>query len=282
VRPAMQGVQNIFPAAGRAGVSRLVYISSMAAIGYSRRPDELRTEACWDEDSHNPYHHSKTCSEQEAVRLSEECGVPTVRICPTFILGPYDFRLTPSSGWIQGFVNWTSPTWRGGLNFVDVRDVAQVCVDALETGKPGQRFIVGGDNLEIRKVGRFVKKLTGVTPFHLGVPTPLAFAGGALMDFASIFTHQPPLFSRDLVHDYYGRYGFFDCSLARRTFGLNPRPGEAVIRDCIRWLLFIGKIKPAVAKRLYESLPPDPEWCEDSGLEYTPQFERASRSARWN
>lgn len=260
IGPALAGARSVLEATRRSGARRVVYTSSAAAIGYSYSPDAVRTESDWIEDARNPYFVAKAQSEREAVRLAESFGVELVRLCPTVVVGPYDYRITPSTQIVLDLVNRRTTTWQGGLNIVDVRDVADVHAAAVEAGEPRARYIVGGTNLHSREIGGIIRGLTGVAPRHMGAGRTLSllFAGAVELG-ARIFGSQP-FIDRSTVHEIVGRYGYFDSSAAEQTFGLRPRGVEEAIRDCIRWLLHIGKIKPSVAQSMPESLGPDPGW----------------------
>ncbi len=150
IQPTLSGTRNIFSAAKQAGIMRLIYTSSVAAVGSAPSPGTVRTELDWNEDAQNPYYVAKVRSEREALRLSETLAVPTIRLCPAYVLGPYDYRITPTTAAIVDLINGTRPTWEGGWNIVDVRDVAEAHAAAVDCGEPGARYVVGGANLELR------------------------------------------------------------------------------------------------------------------------------------
>jgi dihydroflavonol-4-reductase len=183
-----------------------------------------------------------------------------IALCPATVLGPYDYRITPSMVIILNLANGSGNTWEGGLNFVDVRDVAAVHAAAVDSGEPGRRYIIGGANLHLKEIGQLIKKFTGVAPRHLGTGRQLSFLIAGIVEMGARLTGSEPPFSRSLVHEVVQRYGYFDTTLTNHTFGLTPRRIEDVIRDCVRWLLHLGKIKPSVAEKLSGKPPPDPEW----------------------
>jgi len=260
LQPALEGTKNIFKAARDNGVRRMVYTSSIAACGYSRDPSGLRNESDWNGAAKSPYNRAKTRSEQEAVRLSEAYGVPTIRLCPALVLGPYDYGMTPSTKIIRDFINRTGTTYEAGMNFVHVSDVAKAHALALEKGEPGERYIVGGDNVHLKDISSRITALTGVKPGHLGFKGPVAEAIGMLAGGAARLTGKEPPFTREIVQDLVGWYAYFDCGKAEKTFGFKPRGIEAVLTDTIRWLLFLGKLDARVAERTGPRFPPDPGW----------------------
>jgi dihydroflavonol-4-reductase len=260
MRPSVVGTRNVFRAAKQTGVQRLVFTSSTNAVGFSARPDDVRTEMDWNDDAQNAYSVAKVRGEREAIRLAEELSIPTLRICPSGIVGMYDYRITPSTALILDMVNGNGFSWRGALNFVDVQTVAAAHAAALETGAPGQRYIVCGDNLDSRQIAQIVERLTGVKSRHLPLGRSAALAVGSLMDVGARLTGRKPTFSRSLAYEVVERYGLYDGSLANRTFGLHPLAAEAAIRNTICWLLYLGKVTTKLPPVVLDRFPPDPAW----------------------
>ena len=260
LQPAIDGTENIFKAANETGVERIVYTSSMAAIGFANHPDQLRTPNDWNQDPHSNYYCAKTISEHIAVELSEKYGIPTIRLCPTLVLGPLDYRLTPSTKSLLDLINGTQTTYEGGLNYVHVFDVAEAHAQAIEKGDPGSRFIVGGENVHLKQVATLIYNITGHKPVHLGVTGPIAELTGAILGGISRITNKPPPYDRAVVKDMVGRYGYFDCNNTNEVFSLRPRGAEEVVQDTVRWLLFLGLIKPRAAKRITMPMVPDKDW----------------------
>lgn len=260
VRPSVVGTRNVFQAAKQAGIRRVVFTSSTNAVGFSTRPDYVRTEKDWNEDAQNAYYVAKVRGEREAIRLSEELGIPTVRICPSAIVGPYDYRITPSTELILDMVNGEAFSWRGALNYVDVQAVAEAHAAAVEIGEPGQRYIVCGDNLDARQLAQIVERLTRVKSRHLPLGRSAALLMGSLLDIGAKLTGRQPTFSRSLAHEVVERYGLYDGSLANRTFGLHPLGAEEAIGNTIRWLFFLGKVTKQLPQEVLDRFPPDPAW----------------------
>jgi len=257
---ALVGTQNIFRAASEAGVKRMIYTSSMAAVGLSNNPEVLLTAENWNEQPHSPYYIAKTESEREALRLSQEFDIPTLRICPTIVLGPYDYRLTPSTKSVLGYTNKKIPTYKGGVNYVHVFDVGDVHAAAVDHGEPGKRYIVGGENLDMKKINTIIKGITGVAPTHLPVPLSIATRYAAMVEYSSQRRGIEPAYDPKTTQDIVERYAYYDCNLTNETFDISPRNAAETLRDTIRWLLFLDKLKPSIARRIASALPPSPEW----------------------
>lgn len=260
VKPSVVGTQNVFQAAKQARIRRVVFTSSTNAVGFSDHPGYVRTEKDWNEDAQNPYYVAKVRGEREAIRLAEEYRIPTIRLCPAGVLGPYDYRLTPSTQTVLELINGKGFSWHGGLNFVDVQTVAEAHAAAVTMGEPGQRYIVCGDNLEARRLAQIVQQLTGVKSMHLPLGRGPALAAGSVFDFGAKLTGRQPLFSRSLAHEMVDRYGYYNGILARRVFRLRPLDAEATIGNTLRWLLFLGKVTKPLPQAVIDRWPPDPAW----------------------
>jgi len=255
LRPALAGTRNLFAAAARAGVKRVVYTSSAIAVGVSSRPDELRAESDWFDDPTVPYYQAKVQSERLAIELAERCGVPIVVLLPTLVLGAHDYRITPSMRPVLDIANGKQPTIEGGANVVSVRDVARAHVAALDRGTPGERYLIGGENVSLIELGAMIGEFTGTTPGHLRLPR-WAFKGAAgLMEIAAAVTGKAPGITRAAVNDIFGKYGWVDCAKARGALGLEPARAAAVVAETLSWLLLRGKLEPKVAHRVRAALP---------------------------
>lgn len=250
IDPGVVGAGHIFEAARQAGVKRLIYVSSGAAVGYGWNPDEIRTPDDWNTQAENAYYVAKTDSEREAWRMAESTGVPMLSFCPTIILGPLDYRVTPSNGFIRDLLDGKQTTYVGGSNYGDVRDVAGVLASAIEAGTPGERYIVGGENIPLTRLRDLLGDLTGIRPGHMALPRPLVLAVASVTEAVGRLTRTEPLYTRGLVHENYDRYAYFDCSKTYQTFGYLPRDTREMLKDCIDWLIEIEALKPRTVQRI--------------------------------
>ncbi len=260
IRPTLVGTRNLFTAAKQAGVKRIVYTSTTFAVGSSDSPDTLRTAEDWNTDQHLPYTIAKTRGEQQAWQLAGETGIALISLCPNGILGPYDYGMTPTTELLCGLINGSGQTFNSGTSFVDVRDVAEVHARAVDAGTPGQRYIIAGEQLPMRELGDIIARLTGVKPPHIGAGRSLSLVIAGLMEMRARVSGSQPALTRNMVRELIGRYHYYDCEKTWQAFGLTPRPSEEMLVDAIRWLLFIGQIKPALAEQLAGKYPADSQW----------------------
>lgn len=265
MRPAVEGTANAFAAARAAGIKRIVLTSSIVAIGMSEAPDRLRTEADWNEDPHNVYYRAKTESERRAHALAKETGIELVVVCPGGVIGSLDYRITPSTKIVQGWLDGSGSTWRGATNFVAASDVARVHALAAEKGRPGGRYLAVGENMHSRQMGEVLERVAGIRPKHLGFPLWLALVVAFFLELAARLTKRPPLLSRALARDVIDRYGVYDPSQTHRELGHSPRALDDALRETAAWLVHLRALPPGVAAKVAERCPPDAAWPAPQG-----------------
>lgn len=258
--PARVGTQQIFKAAQALGVRRLIYTSSAAAVGSSKQTCGLRDEGDWNEHPHTAYFTAKVESERLALELSQELNVPTLRLCPSTVLGPYDYRLTPSTLTVLNLVNGSSLLWKGGANYLHAGDAGEAHAAAVELGQAGERYLIGGDNVPLDELGELIEQFTGVRPRRLPLSGPPLELAAGLVGLGSRLAGKTPPFDRKIVQDVVGAYAYYDNSLARRTFALKPRSIEQTLLDTLRWLHFTGRLPARLAARAAGWPPADSAW----------------------
>lgn len=231
-RVALEGTRNALAAAGAAG-ARVVLASSVAAAGYADGPSELLDEESWAEGLRVPYYQLKLAQEREALRAAADLGVDLVRILPTLVLGPGDARITPSTRFLLDMALGRGATFDGGLNVVDVRDLATALVFAARHAAPGDRFIVGSDNILLRDFGAEVASRSGRAVRHVTLPRWAMTMLAATMELGASLGGGRPAVTRDLVRDVYGRFAWYDVSRAKERLGLTPRPLGDTIADAL-------------------------------------------------
>jgi dihydroflavonol-4-reductase len=136
----VQGTRNVLRAAAEAGVRRVVYVSSVAAVGHN---GQRLDENSWNTNQDNPYYRSKILSERAAWETAQTCDLPMIAVLPSAIIGPHATRLTDTMGFLAALLARKlvlDPNFY--FNFVDVRDVADGLIRAAEKGRPGQRYIL--------------------------------------------------------------------------------------------------------------------------------------------
>jgi len=143
-------------------IDRVVYTSSIVTIGYSSDRNMILDETSSALIPASKYHIAKWHAERLALDFSTQTGLPVVVVNPSSIVGPLDFRLTPSNAPIQRCIDRGLPIFfRGGLTVAHAQDVARGHFLAMERGTPGQRYILGGDQITIQDYFKLISELCG-------------------------------------------------------------------------------------------------------------------------
>jgi dihydroflavonol-4-reductase len=235
------GVEVVLGAALAAGVKRAVLTSSTAVLGGARVPrvmDEETTSSA--ETIGLDYFVSKKRGEEAGLDLANR-GLPLVVVRPSFVLGPGDLNLS-SASIVMSLAKQRMPVYvQGGASFCDVRDVARGHVEALERGRVGETYILGGHNLTMDEMVGRVCRMAGVKA-PMRIPYRLASAAIKGMGMLSGFGGPPPSIHPDLLRAS-ALYTFVTSAKAQRELGYTIRPFEESARDTLRWFLKEGKLR---------------------------------------
>jgi dihydroflavonol-4-reductase len=235
------GVEVVLGAALAAGVKRAVLTSSTAVLGGARKPrvmDEETTSSA--ETIGLDYFLSKKMGEETALDLAAR-GLPLVVVRPSFVLGPGDVNLS-SASMVMALARQKMPVYvQGGASFSDVRDVARGHAVALERGRVGETYILGGHNLTMDEMVGRTCRMAGVKA-PLRVPYKLASAALRAMGLVSGFGGRAPAIHPDLLRAS-ALYTFVTSAKAQRELGYTIRPFDESVRDTLRWYLESGRLR---------------------------------------
>ena len=237
-RVNVEGTRSVLQAAQRAGVKRVVYTSSVACVGQAP-PGGLADEdtAVVAADLCGGYKRSKLAAEQLALQAAAS-GQEVVIVNPASVIGPGDVKPTPTGKIILDFLRGKMPFYLDtGLNFVDVRDVAEGHLLAYEKGQSGRRYILGHPegNKTLCEFLQLLGAAAGRKPPRFQIPYGLAWLAGAASTFvADQVTGRPP--EVPLVGVKMARHRmYFDPARAVAELGLHNRPLEETVRDAVAW-----------------------------------------------
>ena len=234
-RVNVEGTVSTLLAAQQANVKRVVYTSSIAAIGLADGGLADETTKFNLFDIANPYILTKWQSERIAKRFAES-GLPVVIVNPAFPFGPGDIAPTPTGGIIRALLARQVPgSGPGGFCTIDVDDCAAGHLLAEEKGRVGERYILGNDNVSMKDFFGIVCKVAGIPAPRMPMPGALA-AGVALgMElWADHVSHTaPPATYRSMR--YAQRSAFFSNAKAKRELGLPTRPLEETVRRAVAY-----------------------------------------------
>jgi dihydroflavonol-4-reductase len=226
----VRGARIVFEEALAAEVTRLVHTSSVGAIGVAK-PKGTADEKTPFEIGHLgiAYVNSKHESELEAMRAAAR-GLPVVIVNPSFVFGPDDPTGT-SMTLIRRFLLRRIPVYvDGGLNIVDVRDVATGHVLADEKGKVGERYILAGRNFTLDRLFADLSRLSGIDPPAIKLPASVAVAGAR----AATRVGLPVPVASDEVQSA-TLWWTYRNTKARKELGFEPRPHEETLEAAVRW-----------------------------------------------
>jgi dihydroflavonol-4-reductase len=233
-RTNVEGTRNMLEACAEAGgIERLVYTSSVAAVGCRRQPGQLMSEADWNSAPIDAYVASKTDSERLALALAKASGLPVVFVNPATVLGPGDYGPTPSNGFVLLCMKKTPPFYfDSGHSYVDVEDVAEGHLLAEEKGRVLERYILSGENCSNLDL---MTRCTGGRPPRFKIGHLFVEGVGLLLEAKARLLGGVPLFTRQKAHQLIDYYGYFDGSKARRELGFQARPLDEILPRCKQW-----------------------------------------------
>jgi dihydroflavonol-4-reductase len=248
------GSLNLLWAARKAEVEKVVYTSSAAAVGLRDGEQDADETVPFDQmGKANDYVYTKWLSEEEAKTFIPN-GLPIVFCNPCFPFGARDVAPTPTGQILLDVVNGKNRFYfDGGMNVVDVEDVAKGHVLAGEHGRIGERYLLGNRNVTFKEFFELIAKVTDVPlkprKLPVGLVVPIA---DYLERRADNVTHQPPLFAGSALR-YAKNYLYYDTSKARKELGYEPRPIEESIQRAVDWFREHGYIENQKFLSQYQS-----------------------------
>jgi dihydroflavonol-4-reductase len=241
-RVNVDGTRAMLEAAASAGARRIVYTSTVGALGIPKdgAPGTEDTPVSL-ADMVGPYKTSKFLAQQVALELARR-GVPVVIVNPSAPIGPWDVKPTPTGQMVVDFMAGRMfATLDTGLNLVHVRDVAQGHMLAAERGRVGETYILGAarGNLSLAQIGALLSELTGRQPPRVRVPYALAWCGAACMEAVARLTGGAPRVPLTAVRMARKRM-YFSPAKAIRELGLPQTDVRVALRDAVEWFAAHG------------------------------------------
>jgi len=272
VRPAMAGVRYVFHVAAdyrlwardrneiltnnltstrvvmeealRAGVERVVYTSSVATLAV--RTDGTSVDETFPLDEAKAigsYKRSKVAAERLVERMIAEQKLPAVIVNPSTPIGPRDVKPTPTGRIIVEAARGRMPAFVDtGLNLVHVDDVAAGHLAALDRGKIGERYILGGQNVHFSEMLGAIARLLGRRPPRVRMPRGPIVPLAIMAEGIARITGREPFVTRDALR--MSKYQmFFTTAKAERDLGMTARPFTEALSDAIGWFRDAGYLK---------------------------------------
>jgi dihydroflavonol-4-reductase len=232
----VEGTRNILQAARDSGVRRVVYTSSVATMGFGNNgymTDESTPVAL--ANMIGDYKRSKFMAEQLVIEAAR-AGQDVVMVNPTTPIGERDIKPTPTGRIVVDFLKRKFPAYVDtGLNLVDVHDCAEGHLLAMEKAVPGERYILGGENLTLKQILDKLAAITGLPSPSIRLPYAMAYATGVVDTLVTgMIRQREPRVTLDSVR--MGRKKMFVTSAkAERDLGWNPGPVDKALRRGVEW-----------------------------------------------
>ena len=245
-RSNVEGTRSLLEAARKQGVRRVVYTSSVATMGFTSKTnygnvaDEQSPVLLADMIGH--YKRSKFMAEQVAVEAARS-GVDVVIVNPTTPIGERDIKPTPTGRIVVDFLKRKFPAYvETGLNLVDATECARGHVQALEKGRAGERYILGGENLTLKQILDRLGAITGLKSPTVKLPYFFALATGVVDEMVmGRLLGREPRATIDAVR--MGRKMMFVSSAkAERELGWRTVPVEGALRRSVEWFRANGYV----------------------------------------
>lgn len=230
----VEGTRYVLEAARKDGVERVVYTSTVGCIGVPKDGLGDETVPVTLEEMTGAYKRSKFLAERVALDFAAS-GFPVVVVNPTAPVGDHDVKPTPTGRIVLDFLKGALPAFIDtGLNLVDVRDTAEAHLLAAERGRPGERYIVGSENLTLAGILEKLARLTGREAPRVKLPYAMAYAAGLVTTGWARITGRPPLAPLDAVRMAKKKM-FVSIEKARRELGFSPGPVDAALGRAVEW-----------------------------------------------
>lgn len=240
----VEGTRTLLRLAAKAGVQKIVYTSSVATLKLtgSETPADETCEATLS-DMTGDYQRSKFLAERAVQELVRDEGVPAVVVSPSAPIGPGDVRPTPTGRIVLDAALRRMPAYvEAGLNVVHVDDVAEGHRLALEDGRVGEVYILGGENMKLKGILKVIDEETGCRQRRLRLPhrlvLPLAYGAEA---WARRFGGRP--FATVDGVKMAGQPMYFSSAKAEAALGYRHRPAREAIADALAWFKTHGYLQ---------------------------------------
>lgn len=247
------GTLNVLEAARRHEVERVIYTSTVGVLGLTNAAKGVPAdETSYADVAHlfGLYKRTKYVAEHEVLRAAAQ-GLPVSLVLPTFPIGPGDTRPTPTGKVVLEFLNGRMPAFVDTtFNVVHVDDLAAGHLLALERGRVGRSYIVGGENLPMGEFLAALAKATGLPAPHRQVLRAVALAAGGVSQLVEgrLLRREPSVALEAARMSTTNM--LFSTQRAREELGYAPRPTVQAVADSVRWFVENGYVTPKRRERM--------------------------------
>ncbi len=258
IEPAVLGTRHVLSAARARGLEKIVVTSSCGVLGTTQQ-EPMDESHEFNLDDPESYIRAKVEAD-EVVSEAVTAGQPIVRVLPGTIAGPGDRKPTPSGQTLLRYLKYSSsmrfPVVEGGLNIVDVEDVATGHILAMEKGRVGESYILGGDNLTYGQIFEILADITGLAEPSAPKGAGLARLVGALWELSARLRGGEPVITSRIARDYVGSNVWVTSQKAETELGYEHRSAREALARSVRWFLDNGYVSEQAARRVRLELRP--------------------------
>ena len=232
----LEGTRKILEASQKKNLEKIIYTSTVGCIGLNEDTTPANENTFFNKSTlANHYKKSKFQAEQIALQFARN-GLPIVIVNPSTPVGPRDIKPTPTGKIILDFLNRKMPAYLDtGLNLIDVKDCARGHILAEQKGVPGERYILGNQNMSLFDILTTLEKITGLKAPRIKMPFWVALSAGWVCEMVSNhLTGKPP--AVPLAGVKMAKYFmYFDSSKAVEELGLEQNSVEKALRQSVNW-----------------------------------------------
>jgi dihydroflavonol-4-reductase len=242
-RANVAGARAVMEAALAAGIEKVVYTSSVATLRAADATTIVDETAPLSEDEAiGAYKQSKVAAERLVEQMAAERGLPVVIVNPSTPIGPRDIKPTPTGRMVLEAAQGKIPAFVDtGLNLVHVDDVAEGHLAALERGRIGERYVLGGQDATLRELLAEIAKLTGRGAPTLALPRAPLYPLAYLAEGIASLTGREPMLTRDALK-MASHHMFFSSAKAQAELGYKARPYPEALADALAWFRQAGRL----------------------------------------
>lgn len=230
----VEGTKTVIEACKKAKVKRLLYTSSIHALYEPPKGIPIIEKLAKIEDTENDYARTKILATKEVLKASKE-RLDTVVVYPSGVVGPYDFRNSEFGSLIRDARTYSKIFYiEGGYNFVDVRDVANGIILALEKGKSGEGYLLAGQDISILELFQALAKITKTPRPRIKAPTCIIRFLAPIAEFFYKILKKKPVFTEYAIEVLHSNH-LTDSSKAEEELGFKARDIYKTIQDTLDW-----------------------------------------------
>ena len=244
MRANVDGAVNMVRAAADAGAERIVHCSSVAALGQAGDGTPADEATPTDEaDFVGIYKLSKYKAERAVLELAAREQLPVVVVNPAAPVGPRDIKPTPTGKMVRDAAAGKVPAYIDtGLNIVHVDDVAEGHALALERGRIGERYILGGENLSRKDILTLIATVAGQRPPRIRLPEAVVWPAAWLLEKTAGVTGIPPMMTTDHLKMARKKM-YYSSAKAGAELGYKARPVREAVEDAVAWFRAAGMLR---------------------------------------